>query len=61
MVISPYRASFSDTPSACQTAGDPSTILLRHGGCPACSASHPFTESHSSTTIAVVVLPLPLM
>jgi len=43
--------------NASHTAADPSTILLRQGGWPACSSSHPFTESHWSTTFAVTVLP----
>ena len=45
-------------PKAFQTALDPSTMLFLHGGWPACSASHPFTESHSSTTLAVTLFPL---
>jgi len=44
-------------PNAFHTATDPSTILLRQGGWPACSASQPFTESHWSTTFAVTLLP----
>jgi hypothetical protein len=44
-------------PNAFHTATDPSTILLRQGGWYACSASQPFTESHSSTTFAVVLFP----
>jgi len=42
---------------ASQTASDPSTILFLQGGKPACSLSHPFFESHSSTTLASTLLP----
>ncbi|EYU19303.1 hypothetical protein MIMGU_mgv1a019854mg, partial [Erythranthe guttata] len=48
-VISKPPQLFSGTPKAFQTAFDASTMLLRQG------------ESHSSTTIAVTLLPLPLM
>ena len=40
------------------TAGDPSTMLLAHGGSKLCSSSQPWRESHSSTTMAVTDLPL---
>lgn len=47
------------SPSASHTACDPSTMLLRHGGWPACALSQPLTESHWSTTFAVTFLPFP--
>lgn len=46
------------SPNASHTASDPSTMLLRHGLCPACSASQPCLESHSSTTFAFTLRPL---
>ena len=59
--MKPYMSLFLDTPRAVQTAGEPSTMLLAQGGCPACSLSHPFSESHSSTTVASVDWPFPLI
>ncbi|XBH66095.1 hypothetical protein VPH35_119556 [Triticum aestivum] len=55
----PYSPTSSPVmPSASHTAWDASTTLLRHGGWKACSRSHPFRESHSSTTLASTDLPL---
>lgn len=48
------RSLFS--PKAFHTPAEPSTTLFPHGGRPACSESHPFTESHSSTTFAATLL-----
>src|SRR4051812_26972704 len=52
---------FPLSPSAFNTAGDASTSLYGHGGSKLCSASQPYTESHSSTTLATTARPLPLM
>ncbi|RCV42361.1 hypothetical protein SETIT_9G210600v2 [Setaria italica] len=46
------------SPRASQTAGDASTMLLSQGGSKLCSSSQPWTESHSSTTLAYTELPL---
>ena len=59
--MKPYMSLFVDTPRAAQTAGEASTMLLAQGGCPAWSGSHPFSESHSSTTVASVDWPFPLI
>lgn len=49
--------TFMSSPKAFHTPFDPSTILFRHGGWWACALSHPFIESHSSTTLATTDLP----
>ncbi|WRX33296.1 hypothetical protein QQP08_025783 [Theobroma cacao] len=50
--------TFLSRPRAVHTASDPSTMLFLQGGWYACSSSHPRIESHSSTTLAVTLLPL---
>ncbi|KAL4310258.1 hypothetical protein GQ457_01G028050 [Hibiscus cannabinus] len=50
--------TFVSSPKALHTASDPSTMLFLQGGWYACSSSHPFLESHSSTTLAFTLLPL---
>ncbi|KAM1149119.1 hypothetical protein ACFX2I_029662 [Malus domestica] len=45
--ITSANTTFWSSCKASHTVAEPSTILLPHGGCPACSSSHPLTELHS--------------
>lgn len=55
--ISSSPQSFCGTPQAFQTALEESTMLLGHGS-KSWSESQPIVESHSSTTMALTLLPL---